>query len=218
MAEDSSSADEIKQLDKRLNYLESVARETVARLYAMEKHLGLVFRAVPRELDAPPQIDREAQLSRLRAIEEALKTSVPSSQPAPQEKLPAGEPTQPGPPVSKPAATETGQPASPAAKLPASEIAQPDAPVSKPPAAPLVEFKIQRRGQTVSPTGMGAFKFAQIVATNGPMTPAFPRPRRAVSPRSSARAALPLPLAGGVPVSALPLATTADLLLAGWLV
>src|SRR5436190_2788698 len=134
MADDSSSADKIKQLDARLNYLESVARETVARLYAMEKHLGLVFRAVPRELDVPPQIDREAQLSRLRAVEEALKTTVPPSQPAAQEKRPSRETDQPGSQVSKPADTETGRPASPAAKLPASEIAQPQAPVSRPPA------------------------------------------------------------------------------------
>src|SRR6266567_5434428 len=124
MAEDSSSADEIKQLDKRLNYLESVARETVARLYAMEKHLGLVFRAVPRELDAPPQIDREAQLSRLRAVEEALKTNLPSGQPAAQQES-SREAVQPGPQVSKPAATETGQPASPVSNLPAGNLTQP---------------------------------------------------------------------------------------------
>src|SRR5258705_1926442 len=120
MAEDSSSQDKIKQLDARLNYLESVARETVARLYAMEKHLGLVFGAVPRELDAPPQIDREAQLSRLRAVEEALKTPVPSSQPAAQQEPPSREAVQPRPQVSKPATTETRQPASPVSILPAS--------------------------------------------------------------------------------------------------
>jgi len=134
MAEDSSSADKIKQLDARLNYLESVARETVARLYAMEKHLGLVFGAVPRELDAPPQIDREAQLSRLRAVEEALKTPVPSSQPAAQQEPPSREAVQPGPQVSKPATTETGQPASPVSNLPAANLTQPGVPVSRPPA------------------------------------------------------------------------------------
>ena len=134
MAEDSSSQDKIKQLDARLSYLESVARETVARLYAMEKHLGLVFGAVPRELDAPPQIDREAQLSRLRAVEEALKTPVPSSQPAAQQETPSGEAVQPGPQVSKPAATETGQPASPVSNLPAGNLTQPAVPVSRPPA------------------------------------------------------------------------------------
>ena len=55
MAEDSSSPDKIEQLNARLDYLESVARDTVARLYAIEKQLGLVFRAVPRELNLPSQ-------------------------------------------------------------------------------------------------------------------------------------------------------------------
>ncbi|MEK6323183.1 MAG: DUF2339 domain-containing protein [Acidobacteriota bacterium] len=73
MAEDSDSPERIKQLDDRLNYLELVARDTAARLYEIEKRLGLVFRAVPRELEAPADIEREAQLSRLRTAEEALK-------------------------------------------------------------------------------------------------------------------------------------------------
>ena len=106
MAEDSSSPDKIEQLDARLNYLESVARETVARIYALEKHLGLVFRTVPRELDTPTQVDREAQLSRLRAIEEVLNTA-PSVQPSPEQRSSAAQPAQPlsrpTPPVSKPA-------------------------------------------------------------------------------------------------------------------
>ena len=51
MAEDSDSPDKIKQLDDRLQYLEYVARDTVASLYEIEQRLGLVFRAVPRELE-----------------------------------------------------------------------------------------------------------------------------------------------------------------------
>lgn len=78
MAEDSDSPDKIKQLDDRLNYLESVARDTVARLYEIEKRLGLVFRAVPRELQTPTGGQREAQLSRLRDVEEALKPVTPA--------------------------------------------------------------------------------------------------------------------------------------------
>jgi uncharacterized membrane protein len=83
MAEDSDSPEKIKQLDVRLNYLEYVARDTVARLYEIEKRLGLVFRAVPRELQTPTEGDREAQLSRLRAAEEALKAVTPPEQTAP---------------------------------------------------------------------------------------------------------------------------------------
>src|SRR4029450_8745040 len=77
MAEDSTSPDKLKQLDDRLNYLESVARETVARLYAVEKHLGLGFKAVPKHLDQPAPTDEQARDSRLRAVEEALKRVPP---------------------------------------------------------------------------------------------------------------------------------------------
>jgi len=119
MADDSSSPDKIKQLDARLDYLESVARETVARLYAIEQHLGLVFRAVPRELGAAPQIQREAQESRLRAVEEALKTPAPSG----QEKPRASEPTQPPAPLSRPPASDLAKPKFPSSAPPAGETA-----------------------------------------------------------------------------------------------
>ena len=134
MADDNSSPDEIKQLDARLNYLESVARETVARLYALEKHLGLVFRTVPRELETPPQADREAQLSRLRAIEEALKTA-PSGQPASQESR---------------SATEPPQPVSPPAPL-ISKLADESAPVYVPPTAPASSASPAERGASGAP-------------------------------------------------------------------
>ena len=114
MADDSSSSDKIKQLDDRLNYLESIARETVARLYAMEKHLGLVFRAVPRELDTPPQVDRESHLSRLRAVEEALKSTAQGQRAAQEEQTasplspPASSEVSAAPlPVSTPSADES---------------------------------------------------------------------------------------------------------------
>jgi uncharacterized membrane protein len=91
MAEDSSSPDKIKQVQDRLNYLESVARETVARLYEIEKRLGLVFRAVPRELG---QSEHEAHLSRLEAVEDALKSTIPSESSAPDEPRTDADPTK----------------------------------------------------------------------------------------------------------------------------
>ena len=130
MADDSSSPDNIKQIDARLDYLESVARETVARLYAMEKHLGLVFRAVPRELDTPPQVGREAQLARLRAVEEAFKTAVPSSQPATPEKPSSGPSAQPDSRVPIPPAAEPAQPGSPVFAPSAGEAASTRTPAS----------------------------------------------------------------------------------------
>src|SRR5512143_2709326 len=77
MAEDSSSPDKIEQLNARLDYLESVARDTVARLYAIEKQLGLVFRAVPRELNLQAKTEPETPGSRLRAVEEAPQDASP---------------------------------------------------------------------------------------------------------------------------------------------
>jgi len=172
MADDSSAPDKIKQLDARLNYLESVARETVARLYAMEKHLGLVFRAVPRELDTPPQIEREAQLSRLRAVEEALKTTAPSSQPAEQEKPPSGEAAQPRSPVSKPPAGETAQPGSSVSKRPAGEAASTQIPAYGPSSS-------DRSGEKGTPTTLARDRrVIGVPVPQGP-PPAIPRARPA---------------------------------------
>ena len=61
MAEHDSSPDKSKQLEDRLNYLELVARDTAARLYEIEKHLGLVFHAVPRELKKESAIKLEEE-------------------------------------------------------------------------------------------------------------------------------------------------------------
>ena len=131
MAEDSDSPDKIKQLDDRLKYLESVARDTVARLYEIEQRLGLVFRAVPRELKTPTEGEREAQLSRLRAVEEALKPVTPSEQ-APQHidrapldqtsdlsSQPADKASTVAPPVSPTGAERSPRPRADAPSRPA---------------------------------------------------------------------------------------------------
>lgn len=75
MADDSSSPEKLKQLDARLAYLESVARDTVARIYEIEKQMGLVFRAVPRELKSPSEKKPESPAARLDAVQDALKTA-----------------------------------------------------------------------------------------------------------------------------------------------
>lgn len=106
--DDSSEPEKIKELSTRLDYLESVARETVARLYAVEKQLGLVFRTVPRELEKPAQpID---QRSRLDAVEEALRVKeTPKTQPRevpPPERAPIIQPAPPESSISKPVVPE----------------------------------------------------------------------------------------------------------------
>jgi uncharacterized membrane protein len=131
MADDSSPPDEIKQLDARLNYLESVARETVARLYAVEKHLGLVFRAVPRELQTPAQRETVPRQARLQAIEETLKTAVP---PVVPEKRPDGEAVQTHSQITTPRAPEEA--AQPSPVVPGLAGGQPESDPSRPSGAP----------------------------------------------------------------------------------
>jgi uncharacterized membrane protein len=149
MAEDSSPPDKTKQLDDRLNYLESVARDTVARLYEIEKRLGLVFRAVPRELKASGEgdrpsrqarpkmeakMERETQLARLQAVEEALK---PGALPEPPTPHVAGQPH----PIEKP-----GGPAQPIPTLP---LLPPEpAKVTTPPTAVISEAPVVRATPT----------------------------------------------------------------------
>src|SRR5262245_48460364 len=125
MAEDSTSPDKLKQLDERLNYLESVARETVARLYAVEKHLGLVFKAVPKHLDQPSPVDDQARDSRLRAVEEALKTVPPiaTQEGHPAEEVKQKTPADQPPPV-KPPALEIQTPVLPHTKAPEESVDQ----------------------------------------------------------------------------------------------
>jgi len=165
MADDSSSPEEIKKLDARLTYLESVARETVARLYAMEKHLGLVFRAVPRELANPPKPADEARDSRLRTVEETLKSAVPSSQPPAPEKPTAGE-------IAQKSSTAMPPPA--------------DQPTSSqiPPSGPSGSERSGIKGAPAPPAQYQ--RVIGVPAPKGPPPP-IPRPRPAapdISPRS----------------------------------
>jgi uncharacterized membrane protein len=80
MAEDESSPDKSKQLEDRLNYLELVARDTAARLYEIEKQLGLVFHAVPRELKKEPIVKTEETRSDATASEQPIVTKQPAAQ------------------------------------------------------------------------------------------------------------------------------------------
>ncbi|HWO02688.1 MAG TPA: DUF2339 domain-containing protein [Blastocatellia bacterium] len=59
--EDKPSLEEIKQIADRLKYLEDVARDTVARLYAIETRLGLGYRPAAGRADAPRQPQRTTQ-------------------------------------------------------------------------------------------------------------------------------------------------------------
>lgn len=101
MAEDQSSPDKSKQLDDRLSYLEMVARDTAARLYEIEKHLGLVFHAVPRDIKTPPVTKPEA----VRGIDDAVKTGESASNATVHQErgsAPLAQPTSGEPAAARP--------------------------------------------------------------------------------------------------------------------
>ena len=82
MAEDESSPDKSKEYHDRLSYLEMVARDTAARLYEIEKHMGLVFHAVPREVKPSPEFKPEDQRPQASSIPEPKETKEPSDKPS----------------------------------------------------------------------------------------------------------------------------------------
>jgi uncharacterized membrane protein len=77
MAEDKSSQDRIEQLTERVNYLESIVRDQIGRIYALERQVGLPARHAqpmqplqptpqsapppPRPLPPQPTVSSEAQ-------------------------------------------------------------------------------------------------------------------------------------------------------------
>jgi uncharacterized membrane protein len=133
MADDQSSPDKSKQLDDRLSYLELVARDTAARLYEIEKQLGLVFHAVPRDLKTA-----SAGKHDVHAGDEDLKPAEPASKlpphhepaNAPIEKTISSDSPADQPPSSLPQASDrSGEPAAPAS-LPRPPA--PDTPLSRP--------------------------------------------------------------------------------------
>ncbi|HEX8186675.1 MAG TPA: DUF2339 domain-containing protein, partial [Blastocatellia bacterium] len=119
MAEDNSSPDRIEQIDKRLDYLESIARETVARLYLIERQLG-IYRHQPdpsaaREAEsARPPVDR----SRADAPIEA-KPDKPAGW-SPQIRQPQPERPSPTPPAAGAHRAETVAP--PSTPLPPARV------------------------------------------------------------------------------------------------
>lgn len=60
MEDDSPSHEEIKRIADRLEYLEAVARDSAARLYAIETKLGLGYRGASGRPDQQPQFQRPA--------------------------------------------------------------------------------------------------------------------------------------------------------------
>lgn len=107
MAEDKSSDDRTRELTERIDYLESIVREQVARLYALERRIGLPIN--------PPALEPQRPQT---------QTPVPSrpalpSQPAPSLTSPA-VPAQTMPPARE--AQAYGASAQPSAKPPRASL------------------------------------------------------------------------------------------------
>lgn len=153
--DDQSSPDKSKRLDDRLSYLELVARDTAARLYEIEKHLGLVFHAVPRDLKSASPGKHED----VHAGDQALKPAEPASMlPAHQEPAnapiaktvssdsPAGQPPsflpQASDPSSEPAAgTILPRPPAPHTPVPRPAESRSVAPAAPAPSTPARSMK-----------------------------------------------------------------------------
>jgi uncharacterized membrane protein len=110
MAEDNSSHDRIEQLNKRLDYLESISRETIARLYSIETHLGIARRMGDSSAARKPESDRpesDRQSITRSNTDAAIKANPiePSALP-PQTRQPQPEATS----IPLPNITETPPP------------------------------------------------------------------------------------------------------------
>src|ERR1041384_895395 len=129
MAEDQDSSDKSKQFEDRLSYLEMIARDTAARLYQIEKQMGLVFHAVPREMKPPVNREPKQETKQEAQIQnETERTGAPAI----NETVAGSEPAKPivSPDVSR-------QPSGPI-RTP-SERPGPQAPQSRAPYATLRE-------------------------------------------------------------------------------
>lgn len=174
MAEDHSSPDKSKQLDDRLSYLELVARDTAARLYEIEKHLGLIFHAVPREIETPPPIKPEDRREDVRGIGEAPKNIEPvgKQEPggAPLTKAISSEPTADQAPGSRQHASEPSSEPAAATSLPGRPVpytalprpAQPRAGEQRPPAT--AAGRSTQRGDLESRIGGNWFNRIGVLA------------------------------------------------------
>jgi uncharacterized membrane protein len=110
MDEDKSSPEGIDQINKRLDYLESIARETIARLYAIERHLGIAQR--PAERSAARKPEPPGKLEPLSKPEQPSKPE-PPRQPvvgAMLDQTSEAKPAQPAPSLPQLSPSQVSQP------------------------------------------------------------------------------------------------------------
>jgi uncharacterized membrane protein len=151
MAEDDPSRDRLlEEINERLKYLESVVRDQVGRLYAIEQRMGIAYRP-----QAPKVVPQKADLA--RGGEPAASHPVPAPPTIPETQAgPAGLPWPPSP--SLPQKTQADQPVKPPpppAQPPRPTTASPGPPELKGPPPP-------------------AHQGAQKAPPQGPIVPATP--------------------------------------------
>jgi len=103
MEDDKSSQEQIKQIADRLNYLETVARDTAARLYAIETRLGVGPSRSPRPAPQQPATPDRAEASKTEQPREPARAE---SQPIFVTPPPADPPHPPVSPAARPSASE----------------------------------------------------------------------------------------------------------------
>ena len=96
MNEDHSWSEDLKRLNSRLDYLEQLLREQVARIYRIEQHLEPEKTArgsepLPTETPIRPATEVSSQTGAMTSEPEPLQTPVPEIKPA------AGQPPAYGP-------------------------------------------------------------------------------------------------------------------------
>src|SRR5262245_51852428 len=99
MAEDNPN-DKSNQLEERLNYLESVTRDIVARLYAIERNLGIARHVSAAPPKPAADVEREARLAGIRDHADDIERKVPTPPPVYQEEPAPRHAAQQTPPPS----------------------------------------------------------------------------------------------------------------------
>ncbi|HKY03405.1 MAG TPA: DUF2339 domain-containing protein, partial [Blastocatellia bacterium] len=107
MAEDKSTDDRTRELVERIDYLESIVREQVARLYALERRIGLPINPPALEPQRPqPQRSAPQRPAPQRSAPERPESERPEPQIAEPRNPPfqpqRAEPPGPQPPVNWP--------------------------------------------------------------------------------------------------------------------
>ncbi|HKG23393.1 MAG TPA: DUF2339 domain-containing protein [Blastocatellia bacterium] len=89
MAEDKSSQDRIEQLTERVNYLESIVRDQIGRIYALERQAGLAARPSSPPLEITPPLPQPLPPSPTASTDTRANAQPQARTAAPRERTSA---------------------------------------------------------------------------------------------------------------------------------